>query len=144
MQALTLYGELGASAVVLNKIEAVTGIKKSAFFRLLERAKKRGYVKGGKIEPSFVKNKPKGGRPIILVPKTTEIIEKVVTKNSTTRSYNSEQIAKAVAKQVENFPALRAPSRRTILRYLKKAGFKCVKRSTKPGLNKLQKLRRLI
>ncbi len=53
------------------------------------------------------------------------------------------EIFEVTRKKLEKIPEARIPSDRTILRWLKKNGFKSLKFTTKPGLNKAQKLRRV-
>lgn len=140
-QALTLHSTGAGYA----KIEEVTGIKKGAFAHLLRKAKERGYVKGGRVDLCHVESAKRSGRPRIITEENSigQIIEAVVTKNSTTRQYSTQEIAEAIAERLKPVPGAIAPSRRTILRWLHANGFKNVKLTTKPGLNNPQKLRRL-
>jgi len=66
-----------------------------------------------------------------------------VTANFDLRYSSSAEIAAAVAELLKDTPGANIPSRRTILRWLVKEGFKNVKITFKPGLNKAQKMRRL-
>lgn len=134
IQALTLYG----TGTKISEIEAITGIKANTFYAILRRAKERGYVPGGPVKEEHVANAPKSRRPKAVTEPITEAIEEVVTKNSTTRQYSCQQIADDVAQLTGK---KLNPS--TIWQWLKKAGFKNVKLTTKPGLNKAQKMARL-
>ncbi|KAK0735098.1 hypothetical protein B0T26DRAFT_628421, partial [Lasiosphaeria miniovina] len=59
VQALTLH----ANSAKIPQIEAITGIKKAAFYAPLKKAKDRGYAPGDKIQDRHVENAPKSGRP---------------------------------------------------------------------------------
>jgi hypothetical protein len=66
-----------------------------------------------------------------------------LNQNSTTREYNSRQIAATIRLKLEEIPGAKIPGPRTILRWLKQNGYKNVKHTTKPGLNKKQMMKRL-
>ncbi|KAK3905184.1 hypothetical protein C8A05DRAFT_12978 [Staphylotrichum tortipilum] len=112
-QALTLHA-CGAKS---QEIQDKTGIKQSAFYTLLRKAKSRGYIPGGPVKQEHVEDAPKSGRPKAITPVIGQTIVDIVTKNSTTRMYSTQQIADAVADRMRD-SGMRAPSRRTVLRFL--------------------------
>ncbi|KAK0702057.1 hypothetical protein B0T26DRAFT_627966, partial [Lasiosphaeria miniovina] len=59
MQELVLHAKGSKPA----EIEAITGIKRVAFYRLLARAKERGYIPGKRVQNHHVENAAKTGRP---------------------------------------------------------------------------------
>jgi len=139
-QALTLH----AAGSGYDKIEAITGIKKDAFKAMLRRAKSRGYVPGDAVKEAHVVNTPRPGQPKVITPEIGAVVEAVLTKNSTTREYSSDELEREIAKRLAaTHPHAKAPSRRTILRWLRKEGYRSVKHTTKPVLNKAQRLVRL-
>ncbi|KAL2174108.1 uncharacterized protein P884DRAFT_230759 [Thermothelomyces heterothallicus CBS 202.75] len=79
--ALTLY----SIGVKMSEIEAKTGVKREALKSLLRRAKARGYIPGDPIKDKHVANIPKSRRPKVITKSITQVIEQVITKNSTIR-----------------------------------------------------------
>jgi hypothetical protein len=93
VQALTLHAVRRSH----KEIEAITGIKSDAFKQLLRRAKKRGYVVGDKIEEAFVLNGEKTGRPKVIGPLESRVIEEVLTKDFASRCSTAGEISDLVA-----------------------------------------------
>ncbi|AEO61168.1 hypothetical protein MYCTH_61415 [Thermothelomyces thermophilus ATCC 42464] len=112
-QALTLH----SMGVKTSEIEAKTGVKKEALKSLLRRAKARGYIPGGPIKEEHVANAPKSGRPKVITESVTQVIEQLVTKNSTRRQYSCQQIADTVADQLGGTRPSRETIRRSIRRW---------------------------
>ncbi|KAK3379363.1 hypothetical protein B0T24DRAFT_546277, partial [Lasiosphaeria ovina] len=76
VQALTLH----ANGVKIPQIEAITGIKKHAFYTLLKKAKSRGYTPSDKIEERHIEDASRNGRPKVIGEVEHEVIRGVVTK----------------------------------------------------------------
>ncbi|RYP20116.1 hypothetical protein DL765_002958 [Monosporascus sp. GIB2] len=130
-QALTLYGS-GASFAEINRL---TGYTRAGFNSLRYSAQRRGWVPGGPVRKEHVVSAARAGRPRKATSEKKEEVRAAVTKNSTTRSWSSAQIA---AKVNERKPDKEKISRYTVLRILKTLGLRPVKWTTKPGLNSQQ------
>lgn len=141
VQALTLHA-VGKS---YTEIEALTGIRKEGFRSLLKKAKSRGYIPGNKILDEHVINASRTGRPPIILPDSEEhrVLEETLNKNSTTVEYSAQELADDVKERLAAIPGTKVPSRRTVLRWLKKEGYKSVKHTTKVGLKKSNMMTRL-
>lgn len=58
-QVLALHG----AGLSRKQIYEVTGVSPTGFFRLLRKAKERGYVVGGPVLLAYVKDAKRSGRP---------------------------------------------------------------------------------
>ncbi|KAK4148760.1 hypothetical protein C8A00DRAFT_19463 [Chaetomidium leptoderma] len=92
-QALLLHTQGKA-----REIEDLTRIKKDSFKSLLRKAKGRGYYPGDPVKDKYMEDTLRSSRPTVITPFVTEIIEAIVTKNSTIRGYSTKEIAEAIMK----------------------------------------------
>src|SRR6266516_1841768 len=117
------------------------GMPRATFDSIRKKAESRGWRKGDPVLLEYVSNAPRLGRIEKIIGDLEEKIIEIFTKNSTTRAYSTAQIATVVEHSFQETGF--SVSRRTILRFLKRKRYKNCKRTTKPGLNNLQKKERL-
>ena len=123
IQCLTLlyYG------VQIEQISQWFGPSKFSIYRWNRVAKERGFNPevSSQILAQYVTDAPRTGRPTVLTEQVQKAILKILTKNSTTRQYSLEEIAKGCG-----------VSATSVWRCLKKRGFRWVKMTVKPALTK--------
>jgi len=121
-----------------DQIFKQTGVAERTVRDLLHKAISRGFdfrTDGCRILPEHICDAPRSGPPNTAVNENNirQVIE-IVTKDRNGREKSAEVIA----------AELDAPiSRASVCRIMRKAGFKKVKKTTKPGLNTAQKASRL-
>jgi hypothetical protein len=137
MQALTMM----ENQVLHHHITALTKISTSQLYRIREKALKRGYKpKVSKLLlDAYVTDKRKPGRPLVLTLDIIKMIEDIVTRNSTTRSWSCGNITAEVATRLGVKKAICAKS---VYKVLKAKKYKSCKQTTKPGLTKEMKAAR--
>jgi hypothetical protein len=115
-----------------------TNIKRQAFYALRRKAIERGYVVGGRILEEHVADGLKKGRERIIVEggQLHNVLEATLTQNSTTREFSTYELVESLRETFAQTPGIKIPSRRTILRWIKKEKYKWVKHTTKVGLNR--------
>jgi hypothetical protein len=74
------------------KIINDTGVKKSSIYDLRSKAISLGWVPGTPVEPKYVDDLLRSGRPRVST-YITAVILTILTRNSTTRGYSCRQIA---------------------------------------------------
>jgi transposase len=94
---------------------------------------------GTPVEPKYVDDLPRSGRPKVSTYITTVILT-VLTRNSTTRGYSCRRIAQEVS---FHLPGRQFVSASTVYRTLIAEGYGSYKRTVKPGLNEDNKKKRL-
>ncbi|KAK0655534.1 hypothetical protein B0T16DRAFT_301255, partial [Cercophora newfieldiana] len=99
---------------------------KEGFKQLLRRAKERGYVVGDAVKQRFVKNAVKSGRPRVIRELEAKVIIEAITADFDSRYSSTAKITTIAAERLKNIPGGNIPSRRTILHWIKKEGFKNV------------------
>lgn len=130
VQCLTLL----AFGTYIDDVVEQLGLSRSTILRWLRISKERGYD----IEPTgwilarYITDASRSGRPIVLTDAVQKLILQAISKNSTTRQYSLEEIAK-----------LCSVSAISIWRCLERRGFSWVKPTTKPALTKEMKKARL-
>jgi len=138
MLALIRMRDMGKD-IDFEAIQAETGISRSSVYKLKKKAIDRGLNwDSGRIEPSYVDDVSRSGRPL-LSKETKDLIEKIMTQNSTTRGYSCVKIAILVSAT----PGQVEVSASSVHRTLKERGYGTFKRTVKPGLNATQKNIRL-
>ena len=138
MLALIRMRDIGKD-IDFEAIQAETGISRSSVYKLKKKAIDRGLNwDSGRIEPSYVDDVSRSGRPL-LSKETKDLIEKIMTQNSTTRGYSCVKIAILVSAT----PGQVEVSASSVHRTLKERGYGTFKRTVKPGLNATQKNIRL-
>jgi hypothetical protein len=132
-QALTLYSK-GRS---YEYIEAQTGIKRSTVIAIARRAADRGWRQGDPVLKIHVANAPRSGRPTIVNESTAKVIHNTLYTNSITRMYSGAELADYISRNLRKKNLyMKTPSRRIVLRWLKKNKYKNVKHTIKPGLTR--------
>jgi hypothetical protein len=137
--ALTLFYTIpGTIKERYTEIEKQTGIYPRSQKEIRRKAKEREFnpkIDEYRIRSEYFIDALKFGRPISAVNSENErqVIE-IITKNRNGREKSAEIIGSEV---------MSAISRQSACRILYKAGFKKIKKSIKPGLNKIQKEKRL-
>jgi len=122
------------------QISEETGISVRQINRIYARAIERGFEPNCRpflLKDEWLEDAPRSGRPS---KQTPENIEKVATKVRTNR-YGREKTAADLAGEL-SLEGIEI-SASTVLRILKKAGFKKTKPTRKPGLTKAMKQARL-
>lgn len=123
----------------IAQIVADTSMSSTSIYRLLTEAKKRGYNSdiSKQILLSYVADTPRSGRPITATtPAIVAEVEKLITRNSTTREYLTQQIS-------NKLPAMLRASARSVHRIIHSQGYRSRKPTFKPGLKDKDKLARL-
>jgi hypothetical protein len=121
-------------------ITALTHVSKSQIYKIYDKAIERGYnPKVSKIVLlKYVVDAPKPGRPKTS-PVVVDHILRILTKNSTTRSYSAARLAY----EVSSIPGIATISASTVYRVLKTEGYSVCKQTVKPGLTMDMKKARL-
>jgi hypothetical protein len=134
MQALTIM----ESNVPYHFIIALTKISTSQLYKIRNKAIKRGYnpVISKLLLDAYVTDKRKPGRPSILTLDLIQMVEDIVTKNSTTRSWSCGNITVKVAMRLGVKKSICV---KTVYKVLKAKKYKSCKQTTKPGLTKEMK-----
>jgi hypothetical protein len=123
----------------LFKVIKDSGVSKPSLYKIREKAISLGWVPGTTIEPHYVDDLPRSGRPRVSTYITAGILT-VLTRNSTTRGYSCRRIAQEVS---SNLPGRQFVSASTVCRTLIAEGYRSYKRTVKPGLNQENKDKRL-
>ncbi|PHH59177.1 hypothetical protein CDD81_3663 [Ophiocordyceps australis] len=63
MTARAVALALWSNNIKLKEISKQTGMKRDAFYKLLQRAKQRGFSQGARILPEHIEDGPRSGRP---------------------------------------------------------------------------------
>jgi hypothetical protein len=75
------------------EIERITGIKPRTLRDLYQKALSRGFDPNTpKILDSYIEDAPRSGRPTLQTPRKTAKLEKLITKNRSTREMNTIQL----------------------------------------------------
>jgi transposase len=130
VEALTCL-DLGLSVKeTANRLQ----VSPSAIYRWRNIATKRGYnpKEGTGIRLEYVIDAPRSGRPSKITKEIEDQIVEIITRNKTSRTLTGLEISKRL-----NL------SERTILRVLKRLGYRKVKQTVKPGLTEEMKKARL-
>ena len=109
--------------------------------RIFNRAIQRGFDPTATIVnlcTEHIQNAPRSGRPKVVTPEYLERIERILTANRNSR----EILSRVIARELSSLLKIRI-SHSTICTVLKKAGYKKVKPTRKPGLTKRQRAARL-
>ncbi|KAF4216556.1 hypothetical protein CNMCM8980_001993 [Aspergillus fumigatiaffinis] len=130
VQALTL----AYCGVDMKHIEATTGMPRQTIQYWLKKARERGYNLeiDPRILPVYVEDGKRTGRPKEITEATEQAILESISKDRNGREKSSEILA---------FEA--GISYSSVLRILKRHGYKAVKQTTKPGLTDEMKQKRL-
>jgi len=123
----------------LWKIIQDTGCSSSSIYNLRTKAISLGWMPGTPVEPKYVDDLPRSGRPKVST-YITAVILTVLTRNSTTRGYSCRRIAQEVS---SHLPGRQFVSASTVYRTLIAEGYGSYKRTVKPGLNDDNKKKRL-
>ena len=128
--ALTLFFHGVHTSIITKK----TGISQAQIYVLKTKALNRGYEVNSDLplKLEHVIDEPRSGRKKKLTSEQEDEVSTLVSTNRWTRELNSEEIAGIVG-----------ASSSVILRTLKKAGYRKVKPTIKPGLTTEQKAARL-
>ena len=119
-------------------ITALTKISTSQLYKIRAKALKRGYnpVISKLLLDSYIADEHKPGRPSVLTLDIVQMIEDIVTKNSTIRSWSCGNIAAEVTTRLGVEKAIYAKS---VYKVLKAKKYRSCKQTTKPGLTKEMK-----
>ncbi|KAF7179335.1 hypothetical protein CNMCM7691_008268 [Aspergillus felis] len=130
VQALTL----AYCGVDMKHIEATTGMPRQTIQYWVKKARERGYNPeiDPRILPEYVEDGKRTGRPKEITKATEQAILESIGKDRNGREKSSEILA---------FEA--GISYSSVLRILKRHGYKAVKQTTKPGLTDEMKQKRL-
>jgi transposase len=130
VQALTL----AYCGVDIKHIEATTGMPRQTIQYWIKKARERGYNPeiDPRILPVYVEDGKRTGRPKEITEATEQAILESISKDRNGREKSSEILA---------FEA--GISYSSVLRILKRHGYKAVKQTTKPGLTDEMKQKRL-
>jgi transposase len=136
VQALCIL-QIGAKG---PEITAKTHFDKSTISRIKKKAISHGYdpTKDTRIFLRYIEDAPRVGRPKKATPELEEKVIQTISKNSTSRELSIDTIANMLSLLVKG-----GISGRTILRILRRRGYKPCKPTRKPGLTKENKLARL-
>jgi hypothetical protein len=137
LQALSLW-EYGVSPVLVANL---TKISEQHIRKIKRKAIKRGYNPDvcKIILLRYVEDDLRTGRPAI-VQTVKDLIIKILTRNSSTRSYSCQRLAFEVGEELGQKKAISA---RTVYTVLKQRGYSSCKQTVKPGLTKKMKDDRL-
>ena len=130
MQALAL----AEHGIAVKIVEAVTQLSNQTIYRLKKQARERGFdpEKSTQLQLKYMIDKPRSGRPILVTPGVEQAILETVRKDRNGREKTSAQIG--YEHQL---------SSATILRVLKRNGFRSCKTTNKPCLTLAMKKARL-
>ena len=136
IQALTLL----EAATGVPWITQLTGISKSAIYRLRSTAIARGYdpTISSKLLLAYVEDAPRSGRPKKATEEVKELIIATVSHNSSTRQWSCQRIAYKISTSVPG-----GISAQTVYWILRQSGFKPSKHTWKPSLTLAGKALRL-
>ena len=126
MQALALIEH----GIAYQTVVAVTQISKSSIYRLKAQARERGYnpLQSKKLLNSYVIDAPRSGRPSVITQAVENTILEAIRKDRYSREKTSFMLA-----------AEQGLSSSTILRVLRRNGFRPCKTTKKPSLTEAMK-----
>ena len=124
----------------ITEIIERTGYKERGIYKVLKRAKERGYdpSKSTILYLSYVEDAPRTGRPKKITPEVEEQVIHLISKNSTTRELSTQRIANTLSLLVKG-----GISARTIHHILHYHGYKPCKPTRKPSLTNKNKITQL-
>ncbi|KAI1819728.1 hypothetical protein F4861DRAFT_543621 [Xylaria intraflava] len=111
-----------AQGYTVRQIFELTGIKSATLYNLIKKAKERGWVEGQPVLTAHVEDRPRNGRPSLLVGENAERVIEMISKNKSTRGYTGLDIARELAEapqQGKSGSAIQV-SARTVDRFLKR------------------------
>ncbi|KAI2630004.1 hypothetical protein GGS21DRAFT_210448 [Xylaria nigripes] len=124
-----------AQGYSVQQIFELTGIKSTTLYGLIKKAKERGWVEGQPVLVAHVEDKPRPGRPSLIVGENAERVIEIVSRNGAAKGYSGPDIARELARTPgEGSQASSSQvSVRTVERFLKRKGFRNVRRTAKTG-----------
>jgi transposase len=120
IQALTLL----EAATGVPRITQLTGISKSAIYRLRSTAILRGYdpTQSTKLLLAYVEDVPRSGRPKKATEEVVNLVITTLSQNSSTRQWFCQRVANKVSISIPS-----GISARTVYRILHQRGYKPTK-----------------